>query len=417
MAFLKPFCAVRPVSALAPLAAAPPYDVFSRTEAKTYVNTHPDSFLRIDRPETMFPDTADMYAPEVYQKGRETFLKLLSSGAYQKDAAPGYYLYELSTSGHTQTGIVGCTSAKEYESGIIKTHEKTRRDKEEDRIRHIDTLNLQASPIFLTYRNIPELARLIADAKKTQPVYHFTDETNVTHTIWVLDSVHWTEPITEYFTRIPALYVADGHHRAASADAVARKRRVSSQGTPCAGQEHSRPESEYLLSILFPDDELKICPYHRIVSGLNGMTAETFLEKAGEKCIIKPAPAPFIPDEPHEIGMYFHGKWYILKIMEKFLIQDPAEGLDVACLQREILKPLLGITDPRTDPRIRFAGGTLSPADLERAADQTPDGIAFAMYPITMDEFFRVADNACLMPPKSTWFAPKPFSGLLLHEL
>lgn len=410
MAIITPFCGIRPAPDFAAVLAAPPYDVFTRSEAKAYVVAHPDSFLRIDRPETMFPDHVDMYAPEVYQKGADAFQEMLSSGQYLQDTAPCYYLYELKLQDHVQTGIIGCAAAADYENGIIRTHEKTRKDKEEDRSRHIDILNLQASPVFLTYRSDPLLSELTAAVKKEEPLYHFTGEDGLEHTFYAIFRPDFIEKISACFAGINTLYVADGHHRAASGDAVARSRRTACQAKPHA-------ESEFILSILFPDTDLQLYPYHRIIADANGLSPEQLFTEIKKKCTIISTDPPVLPQKPHEIGMYFHKKWYILKAMESHMAADPVEGLDVAFLQREILNPVLGIQDPRTDSRIRFAGGSLTPEQLAGLTGQTPDGIAFAMYPVSMEEFFRVSDHGLLMPPKSTWFAPKPLSGLILHSL
>lgn len=416
MAEIRPFRCIRPSKEAAPRVAALPYDVYSREEAKKVVEANPQSFLAIDRAETQFDDGMDPYAPEVYEKAKELLLKWQQDGILTADGVECYYIYELVMAGRPQTGIVACASVDDYMSGVIARHENTREDKEQDRIRHVDVTDAHTGPIFLAYRADVEIGKLVEFVKGTEPLYSFTAEDDITHRVWRVEDAALIASVLDRFAQIPRLYIADGHHRAASAVKVGLKRRAENPGY--TGQE----PFNYFLSVLFPDDQLMIMPYNRVVRDLNGLDQKAFLEKVGrvftveEACGGTGAAAPFTPTRRHELGMYLDHKWYHLAVRPEHLSDDPVKGLDVSLLQDLLLGPVLGIGDPRTDERIRFVGGIRGTAELERLVDQGA-AVAFAMYPTSIQELFAVADAGLLMPPKSTWFEPKLRSGLFIHRL
>ncbi len=408
MPIIRPFRSVRPAEDKASSIAALPYDVYNRAEAREAVRQNPLSFLKIDRPETQFPDGTDMYSQQVYDRARDTLREMISDGSFIEDETPCYYLYALTFEGRTQTGIVGCASIDDYLDGTIRRHENTKEEKELDRIRHVDTLSAQTGPIFLTYRPRPELKQITDAAKESAPLYDFTAEDGVRHQVWKLTQN--TDAITEQFADIGHIYIADGHHRAASAVKVGLKRRDACPGY--TGDE----EFNYFLSVLFPADELKIYDYNRVVTGWNGHTLEGLLAAVQEHFDICKIPQPRHPQHKGEITMYLRGKWYSLTAHDGLYTGDPVSDLDVSILQNVILGPLLGIQDPRTDPRIRFVGGIRGLEELIRLVDEGEENAAFAMYPTSMEELLCVADSGRLMPPKSTWFEPKLRSGLFIHR-
>ena len=411
MADIRPFSAVRPAAGLEDQVAALPYDVYNRKEAFEAAHRQPLSFLNIDRPETQFPEGYDMYAPEVYEKAKEMLAGQIKEGIYTLETAPCFYLYEQSWRGRTQTGIVACSSVDDYMNGIIKKHENTRADKELDRIRHVDTVNAQTGPIFLAYRSIPVIADLIREVRKTVPDYSFTGEDEVTHTGWTIRDQEKIEIIRQAFSGVDSIYIADGHHRCASAVRVGQMRRDQ-----CASYDGSE-EFNYFLSVLFPDEELMIMDYNRVIKDLNGYSEEKFLSLIKEHCAVrKVCKDTEHPQKKGEVAMYLPSGWYMLSFPEEWKSEDPVEGLDVSILQNRILDPVLGIHDPRTDERIDFVGGIRGYAELERKV-QTCKGVAFGMYPTSIHELFEVADAGLLMPPKSTWFEPKLRSGLYIHML
>ncbi len=410
MATIKPFYAIRPAKGLEAQVAALPYDVFSREEARTYVEGKPLSFLNIDRPETFFPEEYDMYAMEVYQKASERLSEMLHAGQFQKDEKENYYLYEQTMNGRSQTGIVACVSIDDYVNNIVKKHENTREEKEQDRIRHIDVLNTQTGPIFLAYRSNKELNAIIARVKAGESDFDFTSEDGIRHRGWVVSEDTDISKIGKIFADMPSIYIADGHHRAASAVKVGLKRRA--ENPQYTGEE----EFNYFLSVLFQDEELMIMDYNRVVKDLNGLTADEFIEKIRGKFEVVKQDTIFAPTRKGEIGMYTDNQWYKLTIKPEYENSHPVEGLDVSILQREVLTPILGIADPRTDKRIDFVGGIRGLEELERRVAQDC-AVAFAMYPTSIAELFAVADAGLLMPPKSTWFEPKLRSGLFLHSL
>ena len=411
MSDIRPFCAVRPNEAFASKIAALPYDVYTRKEAKKEVEKNPLSFLKIDRPETMFPDDMDMYAPKVYQKARNVLEEMIEKGEFIQDETPCYYLYELTRNGHRQTGIVACASIDDYFNGTIKKPENTREEQEQDRIRHVDTLDTQTGPIFLAYRFDAVLKEIIEETKRKRPVYDFISEDKITHRVWVIDESEMIERIQQCFVKINKIYIADGHHRAASAIKVGCKRRKEYPGY--TGEE----EFNYFLCTLFAEEELEILDYNRVVKDLNGLSETEFLEKIKESFKVEEAEeSPYAPKQKKEFGMYLGKKWYKLQIKKAQISDDVVENLDVSILQNKLLKPILGIKEPGKDNRIIFVGGIRGLKELENCVENGFQ-VAFSMYPTSMQELFSVADAGRLMPPKSTWFEPKLRSGLFLHKI
>ena len=422
---VKPFAAVRPTACVADQVAALPYDVYDRAEAVAAVDGEPLSFLNIDRPETQFPADADMYAPEVYAKARELFDARRADGTFVTEPAPCFYLYELTMNERSQTGVVACCAIDDYLENVIKKHENTLEKKELDRIRHIDALDAQTGPIFLTYRDSDAIDILVAAVKKTTPLYDFTGEDGVTHRVWRMaaasEEVACSQAyagLVAAFAKVPCAYIADGHHRAASAVKVGLARREANPGYD--GTE----EFNYFMSVLFPASQLSILAYNRVVRDLNGLTKDEFLNAlAGENGpfeIIHTQESQLEPIDKGAVGMYLDREWYGLGVKSEFESSDPVDGLDVSILQEKVLAPILGIGDPRTDERIEFVGGIRGLRELERKVnriDARGDGpaVAFAMFPTSIDELLNVADANRLMPPKSTWFEPKLRSGLFAH--
>lgn len=422
---VKPFAAVRPTASVADQVAALPYDVYDRAEAVAAVDGEPLSFLNIDRPETQFPADADMYAPEVYAKARELFDTRRADGTFVTEPAPCFYLYELTMNERSQTGVVACCAIDDYLENVIKKHENTLEKKELDRIRHIDALDAQTGPIFLTYRDSDAIDILVAAVKKTAPLYDFAGEDGVTHRVWRMAAASEETACSQAyaglvaaFAKVPCAYIADGHHRAASAVKVGLARREANPGYD--GTE----EFNYFMSVLFPASQLSILAYNRVVRDLNGLTKDEFLNAlAGENGpfeIIHKQESQLEPIDKGAVGMYLDREWYGLGVKPEFESSDPVEGLDVSILQEKVLAPILGISDPRTDGRIEFVGGIRGLRELERKVnriDARGDGpaVAFAMFPTSIDELLGVADAGRLMPPKSTWFEPKLRSGLFAH--
>lgn len=410
---VTPFQGIRPTPSLASHIAALPYDVYSRKEACEEVKKEPLSFLKIDRAETQFSDDISTYDPKVYQKACELLKEEIENGHFIKDETPCYYIYELIMDGRSQTGIVACSDIDDYLSGIIKKHENTREEKEIDRINHVDITNAHTGPIFLAYRSRSEINRIVESCKETLPVlYDFTSKDNITHKAWCISDDATIKELENLFAQIPCTYIADGHHRCASAVKVGLKRRA--EHPDYTGDE----EFNRFLSVLFPDDQLSILPYNRVVKDLNGYSEEDFMkavETAGFhiSCMKK---EPVSPKEKGSFGMFLNGNWYLLKADESLLSSDPVEGLDVSVLQNHLLAPILGIGDPRIDKRIDFVGGIRGLAELEKRVSEDMK-IAFSMYPTSIDELLDVADAGLLMPPKSTWFEPKLRSGLFIHSL
>lgn len=410
MADIVPFYGIRPAVGLASRVAALPYDVYSRKEAYAEAAKDRLSFLNIDRPETQFPEDADEYAPEVYRKAHDMLREEIEKGIFIRDPEKCYYLYELTMDGHVQTGLVACASIDDYTDNVIRKHENTRAEKEADRIRHVDVCGAQTGPIFLAYRRNARLQEVIEKAKMGTPLFDFTSGDGITHRGWMVAEPEDIRRIREAFAGINRIYIADGHHRAASAVRVGLKRRMEHPG-----YDGSEPFN-YFLSVLFPDEELTIMDYNRVVKDLNGLTDEQFLDQVKIRFAVRELAEAQRPQEKGTMTMYLKDKWYHLTVREAYRSSDPVEGLDVSVLQRELLEPVLGIRDPKRDGRIDFIGGIRGLSELERRV-HTDCAAAFAMYPTSIGELFSVADAGLLMPPKSTWFEPKLRSGLFIHEI
>ena len=413
MANIRPFRAIRPTVDKAAAIAALPYDVYNRQEAKEAVKDNPDSFLNIDRAETQFDDSVDTYAECVYQKAHDLLWEKISRGDFIREDAPCYYIYELTMDGRVQTGIVACASIDDYEKQVIKKHENTRADKEADRIHHVDSCNAQTGPIFLAYRASAVIREIVAKTKQGAAVYDFKADDGIRHCVWVIADAADIGAIRSAFNSIGEIYIADGHHRAASAVKVGLKRRAEHPGYD--GSE----EFNYFLSVLFPDEELMIMDYNRVVKDLNGLSEDDFLKKVQVLFDVKPVGrADRKPQKKGDFSMYLNGQWYLCTIRGADRSSDPVKGLDVSLLQELLLTPVLGIKDPKTDKRIDFVGGIRGLDELERRCSADGDSVvAFAMYATDISELFAVADAGLLMPPKSTWFEPKLRSGLFIHEI
>lgn len=410
MALIKPFECVRPNEKDAARVAALPYDVYNRQEAVCEVKREPLSFLKIDRAETQFDDSTDTYAPEVYAKAKELFEEALADKTFITDTDKTYYIYALTMDKRTQTGIVACASIDDYLNNVIKKHENTRADKEVDRITHVDTLSAQTGPIFLAYRADSVINDAVKKTKENKALYDFISPDGIRHQVWKMTDITLVENVRKAFEGIDSVYIADGHHRAASAVKVGLKRRQENPGY--TGNE----EFNYFLSVLFPDEELMILPYNRVVKDLNGYTQEEFLNKIKEKFDIAESDKQVSPDKKGTFGMYLGGKWYKLTAHKDIMSDDPVDGLDVAVFQDNLLAPVLGIGDPKTDKRIDFVGGIRGLSELEKRCKEDCV-VAFSMYATSIAELFAVADAGKLMPPKSTWFEPKLRSGLFIHRI
>ena len=409
MAVIRPFECVRPAEKVADRVAALPYDVYDSKEARAEVEREPLSFLKIDRAETQFDESVDMYSEQVYKKAHDMLMEAIDDGTFITDKDKAYYVYELTMDGRTQTGIVACASIDDYLNNVIKKHENTRADKELDRINHVDTCSAQTGPIFLAYRANAVISAEVAKAKQDKPVYSITAEDGLRPQVWKKSSKESVETIENAFAGINQIYIADGHHRAASAVKVGLRRREVNPGY--TGNE----EFNYFLSVLFPDEELMIMPYNRVVKDLNGLSEEEFMAKIKDKFTVSKSSTQVAPTKKGEFGMYLGKKWYTLTAKEEILSSDPVDGLDVAVLQNNVLEPLLGIRDPKTDKRIDFVGGIRGLGELERRCSEDCV-LAFSMYATSIGELFAVADAGLLMPPKSTWFEPKLRSGLFIHR-
>ena len=412
MAKIKPFMAVRPDEKVADKVAALPYDVYNRQEAKEAVKDNELSFLRIDRAETQFPDSVDTYAPEVYRKAKEIFEDMADNGTFITDNDRCYYIYQLVMDGRKQTGIAACASIDDYVNNVIKKHENTREEKEQDRINHIDTLSAQTGPVFLAYRS-QQCINKITDRviMEDKPVYNFIAEDGIRHTVWKISDSSDIAAIENAFAAVSDIYIADGHHRAASAVKTGLKRREANPGY------NGTEEFNYFLSVLFPDDSLMIMDYNRSVKDLNGLTRDEFIARARKHFNITKTGSAKYPSKKGEVAMYLGKCWYMLEVKKELLSgKDAVASLDVSLLQDYLLGPVLGIKDPRTDPRIDFIGGIRGLGELERRADSDME-VSFAMYPVSTEELFAVADAGLLMPPKSTWFEPKLRSGLFIHRI
>ncbi len=410
MSEIRPFLCIRPAEGKAADIAALPYDVYNRKEAKEEVAKNPKSFLKIDRAETQFDDSVDTYDERVYAKAHDLLWDMVKQKDFIQEETPCYYIYELTMNGRVQTGIVACASIDDYANGVIKKHENTRAEKETDRICHVDACNAQTGPIFLAYRANPKIREVVGRTKEKQPLYDFISEDGIRHRVFCISNSTEIAVIQNAFAGIGEIYIADGHHRAASAVKVGFMRRE--KNPDYTGEE----EFNYFLSVLFPDEELMIMDYNRVIRDLGGYGESEFLEKVKEIFETELLADLQKPREKGNISMYLAGKWYALTIRERDRREDPVEGLDVSLLQNLFLDPVLGIKDPKTDDRIDFVGGIRGLEELERRVDEDC-AVAFAMYPTSIQELFAVADAGKLMPPKSTWFEPKLRSGLFIHEI
>ncbi len=411
MADVRPFNAYRPKAGMESVIAALPYDVYNRAESVEVVKNNPESFLAIDRAETQFSDDVDTYDPRVYEKARDMIRERIDDGRFVQDEGnPGYYLYELTMDGRVQNGIVACASIDDYMNGVIKKHENTRADKEVDRINHVDKTGFQTGPIFLAYRHNDTLASLIENVKKSEADCDFTSDDGIRHRVFSIKDADKVKTIRDEFAGTDALYIADGHHRCASAVKVGLKRREENPGY--TGDE----EFNYFLSVIFPGDELKILDYNRVVKDLNGLSEVQFFNEVIDKFEVCDAKKLYSPEDKGLFGMYISGKWYKLRAHHDIKSDDPVKGLDVSVLQDGLLGPVLGIGDPRTDKRIDFVGGIRGLGELEKRCKEDMQ-VAFSMHPTSIEELFKVADEGLLMPPKSTWFEPKLRSGLFLHKI
>lgn len=411
MSVVRPFMAVRPKNGLEDKIAALPYDVYNRKEAKKAVKDNPLSFLNIDRAETNLSDDVDTYDPVVYKKARELYENMLNEGNFVKDSKPCFYLYEQTMDGRTQTGLVCCASVDEYVNGTIKKHENTRADKELDRINHVDTVNAQTGPIFLACKSNSVVNALFATVKSGAPYCDFVSDDGIRHKAWLIEEDPLISAFEEAFLKIDNLYIADGHHRCASAAKVSLMRREK------AASFDKDAEYNSFLSVIFPENELMIMDYNRVVKDLNGLSVDDFLSKIKASFDVEEITlSDEKPTKKGDVYMFLAGKEYKVSLKKEFLSNDPIKKLDVSVLQDYLLEPVLGISNPKTDKRIDFVGGIRGVKELRRRINEDCV-VAFAMYPTQMSELFDVADAGLLMPPKSTWFEPKLRSGLFIHEL
>ena len=410
MNLIQPFAALRPASGRANDVVAPPYDVLSTAEARERANGRPWSFLHISKPEIDLPADTNPYAPEVYAKGAENLQNLIKAGVLVRDPAPCYYAYRIVMGTHSQTGIVAAASVADYDTNRIRKHEFTRPDKEDDRVRQIDALDAQTGPVLLAYPAAPEVDAILADATRGTPDSD-AELDGVRHTLWVIRDPAVQARITAAFNAMPALYIADGHHRSASASRIAAARKAANPG-------HSGTESyNFFLSVIFPAHEMRIMDYNRVITDLNGLSTEAFLERVGAAFSVEQATSAVKPERPGVFGLYLAGKWYRLSIRSELIPADPVGRLDVSLLQNNLIAPILGITDPRRDKRIDFVGGIRGLAELEKRVDSGEMSLALALHPTRMEDLMAVADANEVMPPKSTWFEPKLADGMASHVL
>jgi len=410
MAVFKAFRAYRPSKKNQTLIPELPYDVMNSDEAYELAKDNPLSFLHVDKAEIDLPRGTDLYSPLVYEKARENLLRLEEDGELIQDETPCFYIYRQEMNGRSQVGIAGCASIDDYKNNVIKKHEKTLAKKEQDRINHVNITNANTGPIFLTYKHNNDINHIVSEyISSNAPVYHFSHN-DVEQEVWVVSDQNITDKLTALFGSVKSLYIADGHHRCASAVKVGEMRRA--EKPDYTGEE----EFNFFLAIAFPDNELEIMDYNRVVRDLNGLTKEEFLKKVSEKFEIVEKKYTFKPVKKHTFGMYLDEKWYGLKAKPSIIKQDPVARLDVSILQENLLAPVLNISDPKNDDRIDFIGGIRGMAELEKRANSDMR-LAFAMFPTTVDDLISIADANEIMPPKSTWFEPKLLSGLFIHHL
>lgn len=408
MAILKPFRALHPRPDTAEAVCEPPYDVMNTAEARRMADGNPHSFLRVTRAEIEFPSDADPYSDEVYRRGAENLRRLIKEGILVREQQPVYLLYRLVMGGHSQLGLVAVASCAEYDAGIVRKHELTRPDKEDDRTRHINLLGAQTGPVFLTYKARADVDALLAELSGGEPDIDFTAPDGVRHSSWIVRDGEAAGRIEALFREVPELYIADGHHRSAAASRVARERNAAAAtgGEPF----------QYFLTVTFPHDQVRILGYNRAVRDLNGLSGADFLAKLGGAGQLGEAPADHLPRRKGEVTVYLDGKWHLLTWKPELTGEgDPVAGLDVSVLQEQILAPVLAIGDPRLDKRISFVGGIRGTAELERLVDSGEYAVAFALHPTSVEELMAIADAGGLMPPKSTWFEPKLRDAMAVH--
>jgi uncharacterized protein (DUF1015 family) len=411
MAVVRPFRGLRPRKDLVDRVASPPYDVLDSDEAREMVRDNPLSFLRVVKPEVDLDPSVGLYDDEVYLQGRRNLRSMMENGILIQDTEPMYYFYRQVMGDHSQTGLVACVSAEEYDRDLIRKHEHTRREKEADRVRHIESQNAQSGPVFLTYPDSGVVDRIQERVCRGEPEYDFTAPDGVRHTLWLVNRKEDIGSLRTAFQAVPLLYVADGHHRSASGAIVAARRKADNPGH--TGLE----EYNFFLAVLFPRSQMMILPYNRVVADLNGLSPVRFLERVAEKFTVG-ASADGMPTASLSYRMYLGGKWYSLEPLEgTFPVDDPVLSLDASVLQENLLAPVLGIEDPRTSDRIVFVGGIRGTGELERMVDSGKFAVAFSLHPTSIDQLMAVADSGRVMPPKSTWFEPKLRSGMVVHVL
>ena len=412
MAIVLPFKAVRPNQKFVAQVAALPYDVMTREEGQKAVSGNALSFMHIEKSEIDVPDGTRSDNDLIYQTAKRNFIDMRVKGILIQDESPRFYIYRQQMGARLQTGIVGLMNAAEYDAGKIKKHELTRKDKEEDRIRHVDTVNAQTGPVFISYRERQSLNSIVDQITDGVPEYDFTAEDGIKHTVWIVTEAAQIEAIKKEFLAVDALYIADGHHRAAAATTIARNRRNNDKDN------QALKEYESVLAVFFPHTQLKVMDYNRAVKDLRCLTPQQFLEKIGSGFTISENFTARSPQQLHDFGMYLDGRWYKITIKEGLYdANDPVASLDAAILQDHLLYPVLGIADPRVDDRIKFIGGIRGMDELEKLVNQDGFAVAFSLYPTTMEQIIKVADAGAIMPPKSTWFEPKLRSGLFTHRL
>ena len=413
MALVLPFKAIRPLKKFVSQVAALPYDVMTKEEAQEEVRGNSLSFMHVEKSEIDVPEETKSDDPLIYEMAKRNFNKMREEGILRQDASPCFYIYRQQINGQTQTGVVGLISAKEYETGKTKKHELTRQDKEEDRIRHIESVQAQTGPVFITYPYQNAINKIVENVVKQNPEYKFTADDGVTHTVWVISDAGKINEIKKEFLQVGFLYIADGHHRAAAVSEVARRRRDKNND-----QESEIKEYNFIMVVLFPHNQLKVMDYNRAVKGLNDLSLDNYLKKVSEKFTINENFKAKSPQKLHDFGMYLNGKWYKLTAKKGIYdANDPVASLDAAILQESLLAPVLDIKDPRTDNRIKFIGGIRGMAELEKLVDKDGFAVAFSLYPTSVEQIMKVADAGAIMPPKSTWFEPKLRSGIFIHDL
>lgn len=413
MSVIKPFKGIRPKKEYAQQVASPPYDVLNSEEARAMAKENPYSFLHVNKPEIDLPPQTNLYDEKVYQKGAENFKKLQDDGILISDEKPFLYIYRQIMGDHEQYGLVAAASVDEYDQNIIKKHELTRTDKENDRVKHILSLGAQVGPVFLTYKAQPAIDKIVEDIVKNEAEYDFTSDDGIRHTFWVVADDAVIKELQDQFAAIDYLYVADGHHRSAAASRVQKE--FMKNNPNHTGEE----EYNYFLTVIFPHDQMNILDYNRVVKDLNSLSEQEFMDTIAKKFeISENSGAEIKPQKAHEFSMYLNKKWYTLTAKDEIINpDDPVGRLDVSILQENLLAPILGIGDPRTDKRIDFVGGIRGMKELERRVDSGEMQIAFALFPTSIEELMAIADAGLIMPPKSTWFEPKLRSGLISHSL